>query len=92
MLIGPPISHINHLRQKLVEAFVCYFLSNFYFSSNDSPSKTTTNAFFFHLKSSLRSQDIQILAFRSSRLFSLSAIALEVDPRKILKFMTSSTV
>ena len=24
--------------------------------------------------------------------FSLSAIALEVDPRKILKFMTSSTV
>ena len=46
MLISPPISHINHLRQKLVEAFVCYFLSNFYLSSNDSPSKTRTNGFF----------------------------------------------
>ena len=39
--------------------------------------------FLFHLKSSLRSQDIQIFVFLTL-FFSLSAIALEVDPRKIL--------
>ena len=46
----------------------------------------------FHLKSPLRSRDIQIFVFRLPLFFPLSAIALEVDPRKILKFMTSSTV
>ena len=43
----------------------------------------------FHLKSSFHSQDIQFLYFRLPHFFSLSAIALEVDSRKILKFMTS---
>ena len=65
---------------------------NFYFSPNDSSSKIMKNVFLFHLKSSFRSRDIQIFVFSSSPLFSLSAIDLEVDSRKILKFMTSSTV
>ena len=29
------------------KACVCYFLTNFYFSSNDSPSKTMKDAFYF---------------------------------------------
>ena len=29
------------------KAGVCYFLSNFYFSPNDSPSETMTNIFYF---------------------------------------------
>ena len=48
----------------LFKACDCYFLSNFYFSQNDSPLKTMKNAF-FHLKSSSRSQDIQIFEFFS---------------------------
>ena len=31
----------------LLKACVRYFLSNFYFSSNDRPSKTMKNAFYF---------------------------------------------
>ena len=46
----------------------------------------------FHLKSSFRSPDIQIFVFSYFPFFPLSAIALEVDSRKILKFITSSTV
>ena len=30
-----------------IKAYVCYFLSNFYFSPNDSPSKTLKNIFYF---------------------------------------------
>ena len=57
-----------------------YFLSNFYFSPNDSPPKTMRNVFLFHLKSSFWSRDIQIFVFLSSPLFfSLLAITLEVD-------------
>ena len=65
-----------------LKACARYFLSNFYFSSNDSPSKTMKNAFLFHQKSSFRPQDIQIFVFLSSPLFSLSTFALEVDSRK----------
>ena len=40
------------------------FYQPFIFSPNDSPSKTMKNVFFlFHLKSSFRSQDIQIFLF-----------------------------
>ena len=53
---------------KLVSAI---FLSKFYFSLNDSPSKTMTNVFLFHIKSSSRSRDIQIFVFPSSPLFLL---------------------
>ena len=30
-----------------VKACACYFLSNFYFSPNDSPSKAMKNVFYF---------------------------------------------
>ena len=46
---------------KLVSAI---FLSNFYFSPNDSPSKTMKNIL-FHLKRTFRSQDIQIFVIFS---------------------------
>ena len=53
----------------LVKACVSYFQSNFYFSPNDSPSKTLKN-FLFYLKSSFCSQDIQIFVILFSPLFS----------------------
>ena len=54
---------------RLLKACVGYFLSNFYFSLNDNPSKSKKNIFLFHLKSYFRSQDIQIFVFPSSPLF-----------------------
>ena len=64
----------------VLEACVRYFLTVF-FSPHYSPSKTMKNVFLFHLKSSFRSRNIQIFVFPSSPLFSLSVIALELDPR-----------
>ena len=52
----------------LFKACVRYFLWNFYFSPNDSPLKLW-KMFFFNLKSSFRSQDIQIFGYLSSPLF-----------------------
>ena len=80
----------------LLGAGARYFLSHFCFSPNDSPSKTM-NFFLFHLKSSFSSQDIQIFVFLSfTLLFPVSHCCErkqpEVDSRKILKFMTLSTV
>ena len=49
-----------------IKACVCYFVSNFYFLPNDSPSKTM---FSFHLKSSFGSLDIEIFVFWPSPLF-----------------------
>ena len=49
--IHPPLIFATH-SLKLVSAI-------FFFSPNDSPSKTE-KCFLFHLKSSLRSQDIQV--------------------------------
>ena len=74
-----------------LKACVRYFYQYFNISPNDSPSKTE-KYFLFHQKSSFSSRDIQICVYSSSPLFSLSAIALEVDSREILKFMTSSAV
>ena len=37
----------ENYKERLFKACVCYFLSNFYFSPNDSPSKTIKNAFYF---------------------------------------------
>ena len=51
------------------KACVRYFLSNFYFSLNDSPSKTMKNVFIFNQKSPFRSQDILIFVLPSSPLF-----------------------
>ena len=43
---------------KQFKACVRYFLTNFYLSPNDSPSKTVKGVFLFHLKISFRSRDI----------------------------------
>ena len=67
-----------------LKAWVHYFLSIFYFSPNDSPSKTMKALFVLKI--------FKFLYFHLPLLFSLSAIALELDPGKILKFMTSSAV
>ena len=37
----------NGIMLKILKACVCYFLSNFYFSLTDRPSKTMKNAFYF---------------------------------------------
>ena len=67
---------------KILKACVRYFLSNFYFSLNDSPSKTMKNVFLVHLKTSFRFRDIHIFVFSSF----FSPQPLEVDPRKILVY------
>ena len=72
-------------------ACVHYFLSNFYFSPNDSPSKTMKNVFYFIKKALFVLKIFKFLYFCLSLFFSLSAIVLEVDPRKVLKSMMSST-
>ena len=41
------LSMKNPIEKSIFKACVCYFLSNFYFSPNDSPSKTMKNAFYF---------------------------------------------
>ena len=51
------------------KACVRYFLSNFYFSPNYSPSKLWNMIFFLHLKRLFPSQNIQIFVFLSSPLF-----------------------
>ena len=61
-------SHMNDkyiLHIRLFRACVRYFLSNFYFSPKDGPSKTMKSVFLFHLKSSFGSRDIQIFVIFS---------------------------
>ena len=50
------------------------------------------NVFCFIKKALFVLEIFKFLYFSLPLFFSLSAIALEVDPRKILKFMMSSTV
>ena len=38
---------VNFFAENLLKACVSYFLSNFYFSPNNSPSKTMKNVFYF---------------------------------------------
>ena len=53
-----------------IKLFFLYFFQIYiYFSPNDSTSKTIKNVFLFHLKSSFRSQNINIFVFLSSPLF-----------------------
>ena len=75
-------------RLKLVSAI---FLSKLYSKIQTCTSKTMKNAFYFK-KALFVLEIFKFLYFCLPLFFSLSAIALEVDPRKILKFMTSSTV
>ena len=72
----------------LFKACARYFLSNSYLWSNDSSSKNMKNVFYFIEKALFV---FEILYFPLPLFFSLSAFALEVDSRKILKFMTSSS-
>ena len=62
---------------ELFKPCVHYFLSNFYFLPNDSPSKTMNTIYMY---------------FLLPLFFSLSAITLQVDSREILKFVMSSIV
>ena len=59
------------LKVTIIKACVRYFLSNLYFSLNDSPSKTMKNVFYINLKSSFRFRDIQMFVFPSFPLFLL---------------------
>ena len=54
--------------------------------------KTMKNVFYFIQKALFVLEIFKFLCFCLPLSFSLSAIALEVDPRKILKLMMSSTV
>ena len=77
----------------VLKAFVCYLLSNFYFSPNGSPSKTMKNVFYFIQKALLVLEIFKFLwffvleifkffYFRLPLFFSLSAIALELIQEK----------
>ena len=66
------------------KACACYFLSNFYFSPKDSPSKTTKK-FFISSKKLFFSQDIQIFVFLPSHLFFHISHCFRSWSKKILK-------
>ena len=66
------------------KACACYFLSNFYFSPKDSPSKTTKK-FFISSKKLFFSQDIQIFVFLPSHLFFHVSHCFRSWSKKILK-------
>ena len=78
---------LNFYERILFKAYVRYFLSNFYFSPNDSPSKTMKNVFYFIKKALFILKIFKFLYFCLSLFFFLPAIALKADPRKILKFV-----
>ena len=65
----------------ILKACVRYFLSNFYLSPNDSPSKFMKNAFYFIYKALFLLEIFSFLHFCLPIFFSLSAIALQVDQR-----------
>ena len=65
----------------LLKACVLYFLSNFYFSPNDNPSKTVKDVFYFILKALFVLEIFIFLYFCLPFFFSLSVIALEADRR-----------
>ena len=67
--------------KEMLKACVCYFLTNFYLSPNDSPSKAMKDAFYFILKALFILKIFIFLYFHLPLFFSLSAIALELDPR-----------
>ena len=62
----------------MIIAYVHYFLSNFCFQPNDSPSKTMKNIFFFIPKDLFVLEIFNFLYFRLPLFISLSPIVLEV--------------
>ena len=63
-----------------------------YLSPNDSPSETMKDDFYFILKALFVIKIFNFLYFHLPLFFSVSDIALKLDPRSVLKFITSSTV
>ena len=63
------------------KACVRYFLTNFYLSPNDSPSKTMKDVFYFIWKALFVLGTFDFLCFHLPLFFSLSAITLVFDPR-----------
>ena len=63
-----------------IKACVRYFLTYFYLSPNGSPSKTMNDIFYFIYKALLVLEIFKFLFFHLPLFFSLSAIALELDP------------
>ena len=59
-----------------IKAYVRYFLSNFYFSLIDGPSKTRKNVFYFIQKALFVLEIFNFLYFRLLLFFPLSAIIL----------------
>ena len=75
---------IFNLILKHVLSLCPLYLSSFYFSPNDSHSKTMKNVVVLKI--------FKFLYILLPLFLSLSAIVLEIDPRKILKFMMSPVV
>ena len=65
----------------VLKACVHYFLSNLFFSLNDSPSNSKKNVFYFIYKALFVLEIFKFLYFPLPLFLSLSAIALEVDWR-----------
>ena len=59
------LRNIDFALVSIVKACVCYFLSNFYFFPNDSPSKTMKNVFYLTKKPFSRYSDFCISVFPS---------------------------
>ena len=74
--LSKPKSHLTHSK-----ACVRYFLSKFFYHQMIALQKYE-KCFLFHLKSSFVLKIFKFLYFRLPLFFSLSAIALAVDPRK----------
>ena len=60
------------------KACVCYFLTNVYFSPNDSHSKTMKDVFYFNKKALFILKILKFLYFHLPLFFSLSAITLDL--------------
>ena len=67
--------------QETLKACIHYFLWNFYFSPNDSPSKTMKNVFNLIWKVLFVLEIFRFLYFNLPLFLPLSVIALEVDQR-----------
>ena len=76
ILLENQVSSVSNERitTQYFKGCVCYFISNFYFSPNYSPSKTMKNVFCFILKSSPFSRYSNFCMFVFPPFFLLSAI------------------
>ena len=77
-MVEPLIIFAKH---SIFKARVPYFLPNFYYQPNDSPSKTMKNVFYFIQKALFVFEIFKFLYFRLPLFFSQSAITLEVVGR-----------